>query len=76
MEHGQCSKKNSNKSKGKLLGPKRGISKKLRFQGKCYNYDKAGHKSADCKFPRMNKNNEANVIKGISQDISDLDLSA
>lgn len=74
VEHGQSSKKNTNK--GKVLRPKGVISKKPRFQGKCYNCDKTGHKSADCKFPRRNINSEANVIESISKDVSDLDLSA
>ena len=38
------------------------ISKKPRFQGECYNCDKTGHILS-------------NVIKGISQDVSNLDLS-
>ena len=37
MEHGQCSKfkKANNKRKGTKLGPKGGVSKKQKFQGKC-----------------------------------------
>ena len=49
VEHGQCSKfkKANNKGKGNKLGPKGGISKKQKFQGKCFNYGKQGHKSSD-----------------------------
>ena len=48
VEHGQSSKKNKY-GKGSKLGPKGGVSKKPKFQGKCFNYDKMGHKSVDCK---------------------------
>ncbi|RVW11957.1 Retrovirus-related Pol polyprotein from transposon TNT 1-94 [Vitis vinifera] len=39
VEHGQSSKAktNNNKGKGSKLGPKGGISKKPKFQGKCFN---------------------------------------
>ena len=40
MEHDQGSKfkKANNKGKGTKLGPKGGISKKLKFQGKCFSF--------------------------------------
>ena len=42
VEHGEGSKfkKANNKGKGTMLGPKVGVSKKLKFQGKCFNYGK------------------------------------
>ena len=42
MEHGQSSnfKKANNKGKDTKLGPKGGISKKLKFEGKCFKYGK------------------------------------
>ncbi|XP_031096865.1 uncharacterized protein LOC116001107 [Ipomoea triloba] len=52
VEHGQHSKK-AKKDKSKL-GPKGGITKG-KFHGKCYNYGKTGHKSAECKAPRKKK---------------------
>ena len=47
VEHGQCSKfkKANNKGKSGMLRPKWGISKKQKFQGKCFNCGKQGHKS-------------------------------
>ena len=49
VEHGQGSKfkKANNKEKGTKLGPKGGISKKKKFQRKCFNCWKQGHKSSD-----------------------------
>ena len=42
VEHGQGSKfkKDNNKGKGTKLGPKGGVSKKQKFQGKCFNCGK------------------------------------
>lgn len=34
-----------------------------------------GHKYVDCKFPRRNINKEPNIIEGIAQDVSDINLS-
>ena len=77
MEHGQSSKfkKGSNKGKCTKLGPKRGVSKKQKFLGKCFNYGKQGHKSSDCRLPKKNKPKEANVIDDISKDVFDIDLT-
>ena len=58
------------------MGPKWGISKKQKFQGKCLNYGKQGHKSSDCKQPKRNKPKEANVVDGITKDVSDIDLTS
>ena len=66
VEHGESSKsKKPSKSKNKL-GPKGGVSKKThkpsKFLGICYNCDKPGHKSADCKLPKRKKKNEAHAM--------------
>ena len=77
VEHGQSSKfeKVSNKGKRSKLGPKGGISKKQKFQGKCFNCGKQGHKSSDCKLPKRKKPKESNVVDGITKDVSDSDLT-
>ena len=77
VEHGQSSKskKSNNKGKGDKLGPKGGISKKQKFQGKCFNYGKQGNKSSNCRLPKRNKPKEANVVDGITKDVSDIDLT-
>ncbi|KAL5768926.1 hypothetical protein ACOSQ2_015709 [Xanthoceras sorbifolium] len=63
VELGKNSKFKSNKSgKGSKLGPKGGSFKKQKFQGKCFNCDKMGHKSSECRLPKKKKNNEANAI--------------
>ena len=80
MEHDQ--KKKSKTGKGTKLGPKGGISKKpkfqpkfqMKFQGKCYNFNKLGHKSSECRLPK--KTQEANVVDDITQDMSEINLSA
>ncbi|RVW12910.1 Retrovirus-related Pol polyprotein from transposon TNT 1-94 [Vitis vinifera] len=69
-------KTNNNKGKGSKLGPKGGISKKPKFQGKCFNCGKQGHKSIDCRLPKKNKPKEANVIDNITKNVYDIDLTA
>ncbi|KAL2519358.1 Retrovirus-related Pol polyprotein from transposon TNT 1-94 [Abeliophyllum distichum] len=74
VEHGQSSKINKNKygtsgGKGPKFGPKGGISKK-KFQGKCFNYDKIGHKSTECCLPKKKK--EVNMV----EDTSDMNFAA
>ena len=76
VEHGQSSKFKKRTTKGVNLGPKGGISKKQKFQGKCFNCDKMGHKAAECILPRKNKNKEANVMEKITQEVDDMNLSA
>ncbi|KAL5559487.1 hypothetical protein UlMin_035698 [Ulmus minor] len=77
VEYGQSSKFKKNKSnKGPKLGPKGGVSKKHKFQGKCFNCDKIGYESSECKLPKKNKNHEANVVDDITQDVADIDLCA
>ena len=77
MEHGRGSKfkKANNKGKGSNLGPKWGISKKQKFQGKCFNYGNQGHKSSDCRLLKRNKPKEANVVDNIAKDAFDIDLT-
>ena len=48
--------------------------KKAKFQGKCFNCGKQGHKLADCKLPKRNKPKEANVVDNITKDVFDIDL--
>ena len=78
MEHCQGSKfkKANNKGKGSKLGPKGGISKKQKFQGKCFNCEKQVHKFLDCRLPKRNKPKEANVVDGITKNVSNIDLIA
>ena len=76
VEHGQSSKFKKKTNKGFNLGPKGGISKKQKFQGKCFNCDKMGHKAADCRLPKKNKNKEAYVMEEITQEVDDLNLLA
>ncbi|KAL6140531.1 hypothetical protein ACLB2K_058830 [Fragaria x ananassa] len=47
VEHGQSSKTKKFKNQGSKLGPRGGIAKKARFEGKCFNCDKTGHKAVD-----------------------------
>ena len=35
-----------------------------------------GHKSADCRLPKRNKKKEATVVAAITQEVSDISLSA
>ncbi|KAL8149960.1 hypothetical protein AgCh_006827 [Apium graveolens] len=76
-ELAQSSKpKKTNSGKGAKLAPKGGISKS-KFQGKCYNCDKVGHRSSDCKKPKKpNKKKEANMVDNISKEMGDIDLCA
>ena len=76
VEHGQSSKFKKKTSIGFNLRPKGGISKKHKFQGKCFNCNKMGHKAVNCRLPKKNKNKEAYVMEEITQDINDLNLSA
>ena len=76
VDHGQGSKfkKTNNKGKDSKLRPKGKISKKQKFQEKCFNCGKQGHKSLNCRLPKRNKPKEANVVDGITKDVFDLDL--
>jgi len=70
VEHAQSSKpKKANSGKWAKLAPKGGISKS-KFQGKCYNCDKVGHRSSDCKKPKKpNKKKEANMVENIFKEM-------
>ena len=76
MEYGQSSKfkKANNKGKDTKLRPKGGVSKKRKFQGKCFNCGKQGNKTADCRLPKRNKPKETNVVDDITKDVFDIDL--
>ena len=82
VEHGQSSgyghKKNkqskpASKGPAKQLGPKGGIAK---FEGRCYNCDKVGHRSADCRAPRRQPQNQRRSQANVVEDDSDINLSA
>lgn len=47
-----------------------------RFQGKCFNCGKMGHKSNDCRLPKNKKNHETNMMDDISKDVLDIKLVA
>ncbi|KAL8146420.1 hypothetical protein AgCh_004238 [Apium graveolens] len=77
VEHVESSKpKKTTSGKGEKLEPKGGISKS-KFQGKCYNCDKVGHRSSDCKKPKKaNKKKEVNMVDHMSREMGDIDLCA
>ena len=77
MEHGQSSKfkKVNNKRKSRKLGHKGGISKKQKFQGKCFNCEKQGHKSSDCRLLKRSKPKEVNVVDDITKYVSNIDFT-
>ena len=76
VELGQGSKtKKHNKGKGSKLEHKGGVSKKKKLLGRCFNCEKQGHKSSDCRLPKRNKHKEANVVDDISKVVSDIDLT-
>ncbi|KAH9763726.1 hypothetical protein KPL70_001262 [Citrus sinensis] len=67
--------KHGPKNKNKKLGLKGGISKKqTKFQGKCFNCNKIGHKASDCRLPKTKR--EANVVENTTQHVSDINTSA
>ena len=78
VEHAQGSKpKKTNSGKWGKLAPKGEILKPSKFQGKCYNCDKVGHRSSDCRKPKKpNKKKEANTVDDISKEMGDIDLCA
>ncbi|XP_039069845.1 uncharacterized protein LOC120216522 [Hibiscus syriacus] len=45
------------------LGPKGGISKKEKYQGKFFKCGKMGHKSSECRHPKKAKAREANAVE-------------
>ncbi|CAH9097253.1 unnamed protein product [Cuscuta europaea] len=65
VEHAKGSKnKNNGKSK---LGPKGGVSK-TKFNGKCFNCNKNGHRSADCKASKKKMDSQVNLVQGGQKD--------
>ena len=73
VEHRQSSKNKKTKAKLKI-GLKGGVSKN-KFQGKCFNCGKVGHRSVDCRLLRKNnKNHETNVVDNITHNVSDINL--
>ncbi|XP_062088687.1 uncharacterized protein LOC133795247 [Humulus lupulus] len=80
MEQGQNSrgkKNNKPNDKGFKFGPKGGISKKsFKFLSKCFNCNKSGHKSSDCRLLIKNRGQETNMMDDISKDVGDINLSA
>ena len=58
-----------------MLVPKGGISKKPKFQGKLFNYGKQCHKYPYNILPKSEKSKEANVIKEITKDVSNIDFT-
>ncbi|XP_017618041.1 uncharacterized protein LOC108462628 [Gossypium arboreum] len=61
---------------GSKLGPKGGISKKQKFQGKCFNCNKMGYKSSSCRIPKKVRANKANTVEEIFKEVSDMGLYA
>ncbi|KAI3427701.1 uncharacterized protein J3R85_009272 [Psidium guajava] len=72
VEHKQAHK--NKKAIKPKLGPKGGVSK-IKFQGKCFNCSKMGHKSVECRFPKKKKH-ETNMVNDVAHDFSDINLSA
>ncbi|KAG8472519.1 hypothetical protein CXB51_035278 [Gossypium anomalum] len=70
------SKKRKHSQTGYKLGPKGGVFKKPKFQGKCFNCKNMGHKSSDCRLPKRVRTNKANAMENISKEVSNLDLYA
>ena len=74
MEHDKGFKgKKPKPMPGSKLRSKGGVSKNLKFQGKCFNCNKTGHKSSDCRLTKK-KGNEANVVEAMSQEVANLEL--
>ncbi|KAL2523654.1 CCHC-type domain-containing protein [Abeliophyllum distichum] len=76
VEHDQNFKTSKNKfGKGPKMGPKRGVSKKKFFE-KCYNYDRVGRRSLECRLPERNNKKIANMVDDITHDVSEMNLAA
>ncbi|KAG8503154.1 hypothetical protein CXB51_000964 [Gossypium anomalum] len=69
-------KKGKQPQDGSKLGSKGGISKKQKFQGKCFNCNKMRYKSSDCRLPKKVRADEVNDMKEISKEVADMDLCA
>ncbi|XP_060669782.1 uncharacterized protein LOC132800341 [Ziziphus jujuba] len=68
VEYGQNSKNKKKIGRYSKLGPKGGISKNVKFQGKCFNCDKMGHKATKCRLPKREKNKEAQMMEHITRE--------
>nr|XP_048322335.1 uncharacterized protein LOC125419861 [Ziziphus jujuba var. spinosa] len=75
VEHGNSSKNKKELGKSSKLGPKRSISKKAKFQGKCFNCDKMGHRATECRLPKRKRNKEVRMMEHILREVDDIDLS-
>nr|XP_048319503.1 uncharacterized protein LOC125418864 [Ziziphus jujuba var. spinosa] len=76
VEHNSSSKNKEKPRKSSKLRPKGGISKKAKFQGKCFNCDKMGHRAADCRLPKRKRNIETTMMEHITREVDEIDLSA
>ncbi|XP_015875287.2 uncharacterized protein LOC107412096 [Ziziphus jujuba] len=76
VEHGSSSKNQKKPGKSSKLGPKRGIFKKAKFQGKCFNCDKMDHRAADCRLPKRKRNIETTMMEHITREVDEIDLNA
>ena len=74
VEHGSTSKAFKGKKKEFTLKLK-GTTFKKKFEGKCYNCDKKGHKSSECRF-LTSKKPEANMLSVVTNGVTDINLSA
>ncbi|XP_060668925.1 uncharacterized protein LOC132800045 [Ziziphus jujuba] len=76
VEHGSSSKNKKKPRKNSNVGPKGGISKKAKFQEKCFNCDKMGHTAADCRLSKRKRNIETTMMEHITREVDEIDLSA
>ncbi|XP_060672709.1 uncharacterized protein LOC132803523 [Ziziphus jujuba] len=76
IKHGSSSKNKKKPGKSFKLRPKEGISKKAKFQGKCFNCHKMGHRAADCRLPKRKRNIETTMMEHITREVDEIDLSA
>nr|XP_048318863.1 uncharacterized protein LOC125418693 [Ziziphus jujuba var. spinosa]XP_048318864.1 uncharacterized protein LOC125418693 [Ziziphus jujuba var. spinosa]XP_048318865.1 uncharacterized protein LOC125418693 [Ziziphus jujuba var. spinosa] len=76
VEHESSSKNKKKRGKSSKLGSKGGISKQAKFQGKCFNCDKMGHKAANCRLSKRKRNKEATMMEHIIREVDEIDLSA
>ncbi|XP_070005782.1 uncharacterized protein [Nicotiana sylvestris] len=61
-----------NKRKGKQASRPKSNPSKKRFNGNCYNCEKAGHKSTECRAPKKDKKKgQANMVEN-HEDVDDL----
>nr|XP_048330769.1 uncharacterized protein LOC125422702 [Ziziphus jujuba var. spinosa] len=75
MEHGQSSKNKKKTRRDSKLEPKGRISKKAKFQNKCFKCDKMGHRAAEYRLPKRKKNKEAQMMEQITSEVDKNDLS-